>query len=71
MARRRFLTGALIAAGTAAAAVVLRRRGSRPQARIELYFEDGTLTTIESGAPGSERMLALAREALSAARPTL
>jgi hypothetical protein len=71
MARPRVLTGLLIAAGTAAAAVVLRRRASRPQTRVELYFEDGTLSTVDAGAPGSERLLALAREALSAARPVL
>ncbi len=52
-------------------AVVLRRRAARPQARVELYFEDGTLSTVDAGAPGSERLLALAREALSAARPSL
>jgi hypothetical protein len=68
MARPRLLIG-LLAAGSAAAAVVLRRRSGRSKARVELYFEDGSVATIESGAPGSDRLLALAREAVSAARP--
>jgi hypothetical protein len=67
MARHRLLT-ALAAAGAVAAAVAFRRR-AQPQARVELYFEDGTLATVEAGAPGSDRLLALAREALTAARP--
>ena len=58
----------LVAAG-AAAAILLRRKRSQPKARVELYFEDGSLTTLEAGQPGSDRLLALAREALTAARP--
>jgi hypothetical protein len=68
MARHRLLAAFLVAAGSAAAAVAFRRR-AQPRARVELYFEDGTVSTLEPGAPGSDRLLALAREALTAARP--
>ena len=68
MARPRLLTALLVAAGSVAAAVAFRRRG-QTRARLELYFEDGTVSTVEAGAPGSDRLLALAREALTAARP--
>jgi hypothetical protein len=68
MARHRLLKAAVLGAGAAAATVMLRRR-AQPKPRVELYFEDGTLTTVEAGSPGSDRLLALAREALTAARP--
>jgi hypothetical protein len=68
MARPRLLTLIVVAAGSAAAAVAFRRR-TQSKARVELYFEDGTVSTVEAGAPGSDRLLALAREALTAARP--
>jgi hypothetical protein len=68
MARHRLLTVLGVAAGAAAATVLFRRR-TQPRSRVELYFEDGTVSTVEAGAPGSDRLLALAREALTAARP--
>ncbi len=40
-----------------------RRRDER-RARVSLYYADGSMVTLERGAPGSERLLALAREAL-------
>jgi len=68
MRKPRFVAAALLAAA-AGAAIVLRRRRSQPSARVELYFEDGSLATLQIGAPGADRLLALAREALTAARP--
>ena len=58
----------LVALG--AVVLFLRRRRTKPSARVELYFDDGSLSTLETGAPGADRLLALAREALTAARPT-
>ena len=56
-----------LAAGAGAAVVVLRRRNARRD-RVELYYEDGSSISLEDRAPESERMLALGREALRAAR---
>ncbi|MER3412590.1 MAG: hypothetical protein C4305_10040 [Thermoleophilia bacterium] len=66
---RRLLGLALATAGTVAAVVLVRRRFSRPRARIDLYYEDGTMLSFEEGSPQAERMLFLAYEALRAVGP--
>ena len=43
--------------------VLLRRRDVRRE-RVSLYYDDGSMVSLERGAPGSERLLALARAAL-------
>jgi hypothetical protein len=43
--------------------LLARRRRERLE-RISLYFGDGSTVTLERGAPGSERLLELARRAL-------
>jgi hypothetical protein len=39
-----------------------RRRSSRE--RVHLYYDDGSMVSLEPGAPQAERLLALARAAL-------
>ncbi len=56
-----------VALGSAAGAVLLRRR-ARSRDRVELYFDDGTLVTVGRGQPEAERLLSPARELLVAAR---
>ena len=68
MRRRSFLTGFLLAVGSAIAAVLFRRRAARGKERVELYFADGTMVSLAEGAPGAERLLQHARELLGAAR---
>lgn len=65
MKRRRLLV--LLGAAAAGAAAVLRQRSTRT-VRVDLYLEDGSLVTLEPGSPQAERMLAIARDALRAAR---
>lgn len=43
--------------------VLFRRRDARHE-RVSLYYDDGSMVTLERGAPGSERLLQLARSAL-------
>ncbi len=43
---------------------MLFRRRDRRGERVSLYFDDGSMVTLERGAPGSERLLELARGAL-------
>ena len=64
-ARRALVAG--VAIGSAAAAVVLRRR-SRARERVELYFDDGSLVTVVQGDAEAERLLSQARQLLAAAR---
>jgi hypothetical protein len=68
MRRRSFLTGFLLAVGSAIGAVLFRRRAARAKERVELYFDDGTMVSLSEGSPGAERLLQHARELLGAAR---
>jgi hypothetical protein len=68
MRARKVLAGLVMAAGSGAGAVLLRRRATRRRERAELYFGDGSVVTVTAGSPGAERLLAHARELLRAAR---
>jgi hypothetical protein len=68
MKPRNVASGFLLAAGSAAAAVAFRRRSSRRRARIELYLADGSLISLVEGQPGTDRLLAHARELLATSR---
>ena len=68
MRGRSFVTGLVVAAGSAAGAIALGRRAARRRERVELYFGDGTLLTLSGGSPEAERLLAQARDLLAAAR---
>ena len=68
MRGRSFVTGVVVAAGSAAGAIALGRRAARRRERVELYFGYGSLVTLSAGSPEAERLLAQARELLAAAR---
>jgi hypothetical protein len=68
MKGRSFLTGFLLAAGSALAAILFRRRAARRRDRAEVYLADGSLVSLVEGQPGAERMLLHAREVLTTAR---
>jgi hypothetical protein len=42
----------------------LARRRTTPRERVHLYYDDGSMVTLEPSAPEAERLLALARAAL-------
>jgi hypothetical protein len=68
MKGRSFLSGFLLAAGSAVAAILFRRRAARRRDRAEVYLADGSLVSLVEGQPGAERMLLHAREVLTTAR---
>jgi xanthine/CO dehydrogenase XdhC/CoxF family maturation factor len=68
MKGRNFLTGFLLAVGSALAAIVFRRRAARRRERAEIYLADGSLVSLVEGQPGADRLLQHARELLAAAR---
>jgi hypothetical protein len=68
MKGRSFLTGFLLAAGSAVGAILFRRRAARRRDRAEVYLADGSLLSLVEGQPGAERMLLHAREVLTTAR---
>jgi hypothetical protein len=49
-------------------AVLFLRRRSGPAERVDVYYEDGSMVSLAPGTPQAERMLALAHQALRAAR---
>ncbi len=68
MARRRLATGVLLAAGSVAGSLLFRRRAARRRERVDLYYEDGSMVSLQEGSPGAERLLPIARDVLAAAR---
>lgn len=43
----------------------LTRRRDERRERVNLYYDDGSMITLEHGVAGSDRLLGLARDALS------
>jgi hypothetical protein len=60
MPRRKVVTGVLLATGSLAGSVLLRRRASRRRERVDLYAEDGSMISHAEGTPEAERLLAIA-----------
>jgi len=50
--------------GTLVGAAFFRRQTANRE-RADLYFEDGSMLSLEDGAPGAARLLPLARQILS------
>jgi UPF0716 family protein affecting phage T7 exclusion len=61
MLRRRWPTVLLVTLGTVAGSVLYRRRSARRFERVELYAEDGSMTSLAEGSADGARMLSLAR----------
>jgi hypothetical protein len=62
------LRSVVLAGGAAAAAVVLVRRRASTAERVEVAYTDGSTATLEPGSVARDRLLALGRDALAAAR---
>ena len=65
---RKLLGLAGIAGAGVAAFAFLRRGTARRRERVDLYFADGSMVSLADGSPEGDRMLALGRTALHAAR---
>lgn len=65
--RRLFGLATLVAMALGAAVVFRRRAGARRE-RVDLYYEDGSMTTVEAGSADADPLLGYARDALAAAR---
>jgi hypothetical protein len=65
----RRLFGFLVLVGVAFAGIVVyRRRFLSRRERVDLYFEDGSLVSVEQDANGAAPLLAHAHDAVRAAR---
>lgn len=66
---RRKLLGLLgFGTGLLAGSVLYRRSFGRRRERIDVYFDDGSMVSYTDGSPEAEKLLAVARSALGAAR---
>jgi hypothetical protein len=66
MPPRKVVTGMLLAAGSLAGSVLLRRRAARKRERVDLYLEDGAMVSHAEGTPEAERLLAIAHTLFAA-----
>jgi predicted dehydrogenase len=66
--KRRALAILGFATGIFAGSVVFRRSFSRRRERVEVYFDDGSMVSLAEGSTEAEKLLPVAREALTAAR---
>jgi hypothetical protein len=66
MPRRKVVTGFLLAAGSLAGSVLVRRRAARRRERVDLYAEDGSMHSFAEGTVEADRLLPLAHEILAA-----
>lgn len=60
---RRLAALALLVGGSL---LVLARRRQSQRPSVSLYYDDGSMVTLERSAPGAERLVAAARGALGA-----
>ncbi len=58
---RKLLAVAVLIAGPL---LYLSRRREERRERVNLYYDDGSMVTLERGQPGSERLLELAHASL-------
>ena len=65
MPRPRWTTVLLVTIGTVAGSVLYRRRSARRFERVELYAEDGSMTSLAEGSADGARMLSLARSLIA------
>jgi hypothetical protein len=65
--RRLSLAGVVL--GAAGAIALLRRRALERRERVDLYYGDGSMISLEDGAPDAAPLLALAHDVLRSARP--
>jgi hypothetical protein len=66
MPPRKVVTGVLLAAGSLAGSLLVRRRAARRRERVDLYAEDGSMLSLADGTPEATRLLAIAHELLAA-----
>ena len=57
-----------LTAGSAAAALVIRKRAEKRRPHVGLYFEDGSMVSLPDSSPQAATLLDLGRDAVQVAR---
>ena len=70
MASRKLLVTLLLSALSVLGVVLMRRRSARRRERVDVYFEDGSMVSLEDDSPEAGRLLPLAHDLLRTARTT-
>jgi len=65
MPPRKVMTVVLLAAGSLAGSVLLRRRAARKRERVDLYADDGSMHSFGEGTAEADRLLPIAHELLA------
>jgi hypothetical protein len=65
MPPRKLVTGVLLAAGSLAGSVLVRRRAARKQARVDVYGTDGSIQSYTEGTAEADRLLPIAADLLA------
>jgi hypothetical protein len=65
MPPRKLVTGMLLAAGSLAGSVLVRRRAARRRERVDIYGEDGSMHSFAEGTPEADRLLPIAHDLLA------
>ena len=58
----------LVALAAVAGALAVLRRRKFGAARVDVFYEDGSMVSLDRSSPQAARMLAVARDAIAAAR---
>jgi hypothetical protein len=58
------VTGVVLAAGSLAGSLLVRRRAARRRGRVDLYADDGSMLSLAEGTADAERLLSIARPLL-------
>lgn len=66
--RRGIATALVLTAGSAAAALVIRKRQDRMRPHVGLYFEDGSMVSLPESAPQASTLIELGRESIALVR---
>ena len=65
MAKRKVVTGLLVAAGSVAGSLLYRRRAVRQRERVDLFAEDGSMVSIADSSHEAAELLSHARELIA------
>jgi len=65
MRSKKVVTGVVLAAGSLAGSVLVRRRAARRVDHVDLYANDGSMVSVAEGDADADRMLDVARRVLA------